>query len=923
MVSSKIFTNVDGQTKRFLSDFIIESEQHCRVYNYLDGATPTSDDLVTLDKFDLIDNSIVFYTAPTLGTSIAIEVATTPEEFGGILTLPLVTLAEGYAAAASTSATTATAQVGIATTKAGEASASATTATTQAGIATTKATEASTSATTAATQAGIATTKATEASTSATNADSSATNSAASAASASTSASTATTQATNASNSATTATTQAGIATTKATEASTSATNAQLRSWEAEAKRLTADSYATEAEDLFVKSYTSNGDGTFTATNTTEYSALHWRNKAALAAAGQASNISYSNTTSGMVATNVQAAIDEIDTRSDSYKPLSGITAYHLLSGSLALVNNVITSGFATTLYTGNGATQTVTTGVDMATQWGNSASETFGGLVWAKGRSVATSNYLIDTIRGDTHEIYSNDTTADTTEATGLTAFSSTGFSLGALAGLNTNAATYASWVFQTTHRITGTTNHGKAYTCHYNPFTGFTIVKYEGSGLVGHEIPHHLGRKLGFATQKNLANAAANWRVYADGISSATTSLSLTTTDALYTDATYGYIATNDTLVLSTGAYYNQSGSQHIMYGWANSYFDEANTLIGNYEVGVYQGTGVTGNTVTTRGKPAWVMIKRVDATGAWCIFDNQRSATKMLLANTSDAEITTVVNVPFMNYGFRIDDTNSDRNALGGQYLYMVVYDNDNGSGKSKYTRATDTSTLNLNATVPFANGIDTNGTKNSILVKNEAISGLTLTEGKNYIYAKNNGTYGVTSVAPTYGNINPASGDFFNVLENKWYTSAGIAITESRNYLNAVVYADQNRQPTYVKQLPKTTYFDEVKANEFKGKNACTALVCFDGNTTPPTIKDSYNVKAVIRTAAGFFDIYLEKDMDNLNFVILGMGAYSAGAPGHIVLERDRTLNKISIQIINVNTTSANSSNSSIVIFGGKN
>jgi len=45
---------------------------------------------------------------------------------------------------------------------------------------------------------------------------------------------------------------------------------------DAEAERMTADSYATEAEDAFVKVYTSNGDGTFTATNTTEYSSLHY-----------------------------------------------------------------------------------------------------------------------------------------------------------------------------------------------------------------------------------------------------------------------------------------------------------------------------------------------------------------------------------------------------------------------------------------------------------------------------------------------------------------------------------------------------------------------------------------------------------------------------------------------------------------------
>ncbi len=98
----------------------------------------------------------------------------------------------------------------------------------------------------------------------------------------------------NAEENANIATAKAEIATTKAAEAlasansasgsagqaSTSVTNAQLKVWEAEAFKMTADSYATEAEDVFVKTYTSNGDGNFTATDTAEYSSKHWAEKA-------------------------------------------------------------------------------------------------------------------------------------------------------------------------------------------------------------------------------------------------------------------------------------------------------------------------------------------------------------------------------------------------------------------------------------------------------------------------------------------------------------------------------------------------------------------------------------------------------------------------------------------------------------------
>lgn len=65
-----------------------------------------------------------------------------------------------------------------------------------------------------------------------------------------------------------------------ATSAAGSATAAQLLKWEAEAWKKTCNSYANEAENVFVKLYTSDGDGTFTATDTTHYSAYHYSKKA-------------------------------------------------------------------------------------------------------------------------------------------------------------------------------------------------------------------------------------------------------------------------------------------------------------------------------------------------------------------------------------------------------------------------------------------------------------------------------------------------------------------------------------------------------------------------------------------------------------------------------------------------------------------
>jgi hypothetical protein len=88
-------------------------------------------------------------------------------------------------------------------------------------------------------------------------------------------------------------------------------------------------------------------------------------------------------------------------------------------------------------LYTGNGSTQTIS-GLNFDPD-----------LVWIKGRSGATDHALYDTVRTATKQLESNTTTAETTEATGLTAFATGGFSLGALAQVNTSSATFAAWTW------------------------------------------------------------------------------------------------------------------------------------------------------------------------------------------------------------------------------------------------------------------------------------------------------------------------------------------------------------------------------------------------------------------------------------------------------------------------------------------
>ena len=298
-------------------------------------------------------------------------------------------------------------------------------------------------------------------------------------------------------------------------------------------------------------------------------------------------------------------------------------------------------------------------------------------------------------------------------------------------------------------------------------------------------------------------------------------------------------------------------------------------------------------------------------LSGTTAYHLLSGNLSAT--INANYVEASATTTRNYTTSDYIF--DSLNNK--------LYDCILASTAGAllTNTTYFTLITAGTMQLNtALVPFANGIDSNGAKNTIVYKNETITGLTLTAGKNYVYAKNDGTYGVKAIAPSYGIDNPLTGDFYNVLTNKWYDNTDSIITESRNYLDAIVHADANGQVAYVEELPKIEYKDIVKANEFQGKNACTAWVNLEGTTTPPTIRDSYNVSAVIRTSAGIYDIYFKEAMDNINYTISHPTLYgtSSGTVGAI-----KYLNKVTLSVYSGGTLSSAFSDISITIFGGKN
>lgn len=324
--------------------------------------------------------------------------------------------------------------------------------------------------------------------------------------------------------------------------------------------------------------------------------------------------------------------------------------AYWTKQGLWPLAGNTppaIEDYFSTYLYTGNGSTQTITNGIDLAGK---------GGLVWIKSRSNIVDNFLFDTTRGVNVEINSNKTDANATLADSVTAFNSNGFTIGNVSGIGANTSTFASWTFREAPKF-------------------FDIVTYTGDGA-NRNIAHNLGIAPGCIIVKRT-DTAADWQVYHR--SNANTQYMVLNSTATAATGSTRWNSTTPTateFTVGTDATVNASGGTYVAYLFAHD-----PTADGFIQCGSYTGNGsATGPIVTLGWEPQWLMIKRADSTGNWSILDNMRgmpdgSADRILRANLTSAEATVEYLRPTAT-GFQVDTTDAQVNASGSTYVYIAI-------------------------------------------------------------------------------------------------------------------------------------------------------------------------------------------------------------------------------------------------------
>jgi hypothetical protein len=301
----------------------------------------------------------------------------------------------------------------------------------------------------------------------------------------------------------------------------------------------------------------------------------------------------------------------------------------------------------AATTYTGTGASLTVANTVNSTSFQPD--------LVWIKSRSAATNNIVFNSIRAATNYLISNSTVSEATNANTLTAFGSTGFTLGSDAssiGVNVNAATYVAWQWKGSGTTVSNTNGSITSTVCVNQTAGFSIAQYTGTGAnatVGHGLGVAPSMIILFDTV-----AANNHNVYHSSLAN-TQSMLLNAVNAVGGGATYWNSTSPTSSVFSLGSNVETNQSTHPIIAYCFA------PIAGYSAFGTYSASASADGPFIYLGfRPAWVMIKVTTAGDYWEIMDSKRPGYNCiggnLHGNDALAETTPAI-IDFLSNGFKI--------------------------------------------------------------------------------------------------------------------------------------------------------------------------------------------------------------------------------------------------------------------------
>jgi len=251
--------------------------------------------------------------------------------------------------------------------------------------------------------------------------------------------------------------------------------------------------------------------------------------------------------------------------------------------GSKLYVDDV----FSAYTYTGNGSTQTITNGIDLAGK---------GGMVWTKQRNGVDTHSVQDTVIGTTKTLCTASSGAAPINSTCVSAFNSSGYSVGSYWDVNTADKNYVSWTFRKAPKF-------------------FDVVTYTGNGVASRMLSHSLGGSVGMLIIK-ATSTTGDWYVLHQSV-----------IGDLYLNTTAAKTASNINWASSTqievNGVQNTNGVTYVAYLFAHD-----TSADGIIQCGSFTTDGSGNATVNLGWEPQYVMVKSssINTTG-WEIYDQMR--------------------------------------------------------------------------------------------------------------------------------------------------------------------------------------------------------------------------------------------------------------------------------------------------------
>jgi len=318
-------------------------------------------------------------------------------------------------------------------------------------------------------------------------------------------------------------------------------------------------------------------------------------------------------------------------------------------------------SYFNTVLYTGTGATNSVT-GVGFKPDF-----------TWVKDRSNARDHQLVNAVVGyPSGTLFSNVLDAEYTAFPRVDSSNADGFTVSTPTQVNGSGETYVAWNWLA-NNTSGSSNTAGSTTSTVaaNTTSGFSVVSYTGTGSAA-TVGHGLGAVPKMIICK-ARSAAYHWEIY--HVSVGNTDVLRFTTGAPFASAQMWNNTTPTSSVFSLGTEdANTSSQTYIAYCFAEiKGFSKFSSYVGN--------GSADGTFIYTGFKPAMIITK-ANAVADWFIRDNKQDPENVMneyLSPNTTATSGNLDSFDFVSNGFKIRNSNNAWNGSGTTYYYMAFAEN----------------------------------------------------------------------------------------------------------------------------------------------------------------------------------------------------------------------------------------------------